>query len=313
MNVPTPMNTTARDDRFDRGLERLLDGDPAGIDEIEPELQDIAVHMVQLANEAGWVGSDPGAITSVPVPWWQRGQKIVNAVAAVLVIGMLATMVAFALQVWGITENQFGAGPTSEPAAEIGPGMCRRTARTDAEIAAIVRKSETEIAPFAGPGIEADAVSSALQLTRDWNACLQGQQWTRAMAYESEFFIWSVGQVQYPDGVGAATDAQIATRLADAHGFIAPIQTLDGTDLSVYASENYRVDTSRDRWEMIGLDLWVVPMDEYNEWIQWPTVVTVEWDGVQWVVVSATSDGVPESPYRRDDTRQNPGPVATPQ
>lgn len=311
MNAPTPMNDTARDDRFNRGLERLLHGDPSGIDEIDPELQDTAIEMVKLANDAGWIGSDPGEAVSRQIPWWRNSHQIINAVAAVMVVGLVVALVTFGVRVWNTDEGQYGSGPEEIGIVELGPGVCSRAPRTDAEIAEIVRKPEELVQPYQHEGVVVDIRSWTLQTTRDWNVCLASGQWDRALAYESEYFIWYIGWELFPNGPGSMSDSEIATRVIDRHAQITPIQTVDGTDLSIYATDGYRIDTSLDEFNVQGIDAWIVPMDEHGDWLEWPTVVTIAWDGQQFVIVSATRDGMPESPYLRHDALPESTP-ATP-
>lgn len=311
MNVPTPMNDNARDDRFNRGLERLLQGDPTGIDEIDPELQDTAIEMVKLANDARWIGSDPGETPTRPV---SRGLTInthraINAVAAVLVVGLVAVLVTVGIRVWDVGEGQYGSGPDEIPVVELGPGVCSRAPRTDAEIAAIVRNSEEDIQPFQHEGVRTEINPWSLQTTRDWNDCLQSGQYDRALAYESEYFIWYIGWDLFPDGPGSLTDAEIANRVIDRHREIVPIETEDGTDLSVYATERFRIDTNLDEFNVQGVDAWIVPLDAQGDWLEWPTVVTIEWDGQQFVIVTTSQDGNPHSPYYRHEVR----PESTPE
>lgn len=308
MNVPTPMNDTARDDRFNRGLERLLNSDPAGIEEIESDLQDVTIHMVQLANDAGWIGADPGKETLRPRPWWRSGQHVLNAMAALLMVGLIGVIGYFGLQVWNTNEGQYGSEPTPSEMIELGPGVCSRPPRSDAEIASIVQKSEVDVLPFRHEGVYADITSSTLQLSRDWTACLQTRQWHQAMAYESEYFIWLFGQELFPRGTGPLTDAEIAEQIAERHAEIIVINTVDGQNVFIYSADNYRTNVVDDQYLFIGADIWVVPKDNAGDWIQWFTVVTVEWDGEQWVIVTATRPGIPDSPFFREDTL----PGATP-
>lgn len=305
MNVPTPMNDNARDDRFNRGLERLLQGDPTGIDEIDPELQDTAIEMVKLANDASWIGSDPGEAPMRPV---SRGLTInthraINAVAALLVVGLVAVLVTVGLRVWDVGEGQYGSGPDEIPVVELGPGVCSRAPRTDAEIAAIVRKSETEVEPFQSDGVSnSNGINETIQLTRDWNTCLLNSDWSRAMAYESEFFIWILGQEEFPEGVNRLTDQEIAGRISQRHALIAPLETVDGMNLAVYSADRFRYVENSNPPLILGVDAWLVPVDVNGDWIEWFTVMSVEWDGEQWIIVSATRDGVPDTEYFRDDT-----------
>lgn len=309
MDVPTPMNSKARDDRFNRGLERLLDGDPAGIDEIEPELQDVAIRMVQLANDAGWIDAEPGVGPTRSRHWWQSTHQLINAVAAVLAVGLIAVMVTVGVRLWDDSGGQFGSSPTAVPAVELGPGVCDRPPRTDAEIAAIVGKSEDEVAPFQSDGVTENGTTSAVQLTRDWNTCLLANDWHRAMAYESEYFIWYIGLELFPEGVTGLSDEEIASRIADRHALIAPLETVDGMNLAIYTADLFRYIDGSNPPLIRGVDVWLVPVTFEGDWVEWPTVMSVEWDGEQWVIVSATRDGVPESPYFRDDSL----PEATPE
>lgn len=303
MNVPTPTNDNARDDRFNRGLERLLQGDPTGIDEIDPDLQEIAIEVVKLANDAGWVGSDPGDEVIRPRPWWRNSHTIINAVAAVMVVGLVAALVTFGLRIWNSPEGQYGSGPEEVGMVEPGPGVCSRAPRTDAEVAAIVRKSESDVEPFTSDGVSySNGIVEAVQLTRDWNACLLKDDWHRAMAYESDYFIWRLGQEEFPTGVVGFTDQEIAGRVADRHATITPLETVDGMNLAVYSADKFRYLGNAEPPLLLGVDAWLVPVDVNGDWIEWFTVVSVEWDGEQWVIVSATRDGVPESPYFRNDT-----------
>lgn len=314
MNVPTPLNDHTRDDRFNRGLTRLLDGDPRGIDDIDPDLQDVAVQMVALANDAGWVGSEPGASRSVGLSRRKRLSTIINALAAVLLVGLIGSMVMLGMQVWGPGDGHYGAGNEDQSVAvDLGPGVCSRAPRTDAEIASIVRKTEAEVMPFQSNGVVADITGATMQLTRDWNACLQAGMWDRAMAYESDHLLWSFGQDVFPNGTSGMTDADIAARLRERHAEIKPIETPDGLNLVVYSAETLRyrhegVDANEGPF-VLGVDLWLVPVDANGDWVEWPTVVTSEWDGGQWVIVATTQEGIPESPFRRDDTLPaTPGP-----
>lgn len=301
MNVPTPMNDNARDDRFNRGLDRLLQGDPTGIDEIEPELQDVAIQMVQLANDAGWIGSEPGDEPVRPRQWWRNGKAIVNAIAAVLVIGLVASLISVGIQVWGPGNNQHGSAPTPESLVRDSPGVCRRAPRTDVEIAAIVQKSEADVEPFNAPGIVDAPAGAAQLLLRDWNTCIQQQNWRGAMAYESEFFIWLLGQEVFPDGTEGLTEAEIAEGVANRHSRIQPVLTSDGMNLAIYHSDTFRQDFGGEAVNLRGADVWLVPVDADGNWIEWPSVVTVEWDGTQWMMVSINRDGVPDSEYFRHD------------
>lgn len=314
MKIPTPMNDNARDDRFNRGLERLLHGDPTGIDKIDPELQDTAIEMVKLANDAGWIDTDPGEAPMHPV---SRGltintHRVINAVAAVLVVGLVAVLVTVGIRVWDSGEGQFGSGPQEIGMAELGPGVCSRAPRTDAEIAVIVRKPATEVEPFQSDGVSnSNGINEAIQLTRDWNTCLLNSDWSRAMAYESEFFIWILGQEEFPAGVAEFTDKEIAGRIYQRHALITPLQTVDGLNLAVYSADNFRYFERTDQPLILGVDAWLVPVDVNGDWIEWFTVMSVEWDGEQWVIVSATRDGVPNSEYFRDDTLPESTPGAT--
>lgn len=310
MKVPTPLNDNTRDDRFNRGLERLLVGDPTGIDEIEPDLQDIAIDMVQLANDAGWIGTEPGAQPVSFRQWWRNGRIIMNTIAAVMVIGLVSVLVTVGPRVWDRGGSQYGSGNSSESAVAWGPGVCSRAPRSDAEIAAIVRKSSQQVEPFTHGGVVDDPNFAAMQITRDWNTCLQTGQFDRAMAYESEYFIWLVGQEVFPAGIGSESDRDVAAAIAARHGEIQPLATTDGTNLTIYSGDRLRYESGDMAARFRGGDTWLVPVDENGDWIEWPTVVSLEWDGEQWMIVSATRDGVPHGPYFRDDALS---PVSTPQ
>lgn len=307
MKVPTPMNDTARDDRFNRGLERLLHGDPTGIDEIDPDLQDTAIEMVKLANDAGWIGADPGDEVVRPRPWWRNGQRIINAVAAVLLVGMITVLATLGLRVWDSGDSQYGSDLTEIGLPQLGPGVCSRAPRTHAEIAAIVRKPEGDIQPFPNEGVKTEIRPWSLQITRDWNDCLISEQWSRALAYESEYFIWYIGWDLFPNGPGSLTDVEVANQVIDRHTTIAPIETVNGMDLTVYQIEHYRdgygpnQDPRPDPGLLAGADAWIATVDENGDWIIWPTVVTIAWDGDEFVIVTTTQDGVPKSPYFRSD------------
>lgn len=311
MNVPTPMNDNARDDRFNRGLERLLDGDPTGIDEIDPDLQDVAIQMVHLANDAGWIGTEPGTEPIRPHAWWRNTRTVVNAMAAVLVIGLVAVMVTVGLRVWAPANDQYGAGPTPDDMFLNQPAECRRAPRTDAEIAGIVRKSAARVEPFRSDGTQDQNPSTgAIGVLRDWNTCLQQQNWHGAMAYESEFFIWLLGQEVFPDGVANLTDAEISAGVAERHAQIEPINTSNGTNLSIYHIDTFRQSFSSNGAFLRGADVWLVPLDSDGNWLEWPAVVSVEWNGEQWMMVTINRDGVPDSEYFRHDAL--PDPVGTP-
>lgn len=58
------------------------------------------------------------------------------------------------------------------------------------------------------------------------------------------------------------------------------------------------------------MDVWIQTLDEGGDWPVWPTVMSVERDGEQWVIVSATRDGIPESPYFLNDTLPESTPDA---
>lgn len=312
MNVPTPKNTTARDDAFDRGLERLLQGDAAGIEDIEPELQPIALEMVKLANEAGWIGTEPGEEPIRPRAWWKSSHQVINAVAAVAVMGLIAVMVTVGVRIWNQPEGQYGSQHTETFITEMGPGVCDRAPRTDAEIAAIVRTSEQDVLPFQSDGVVSNGLNESVQLTRDWNTCLLNNDWRRATAYESEYFIWRIGQDEFPMGVEALGDTEIAQGVIKRHALISPLATSDGLNLAIYSADLFRYIEDTNPPLMLGVDAWLVPVDADGDWIEWFTAMSVEWDGSQWVIVSATRDGIPDSPFFRDDTLPESTPEAPP-
>lgn len=301
MTVPTPLNDQTRDDRFDRGLERLLDGDPRGIDEIEPDLRDISLQMVSLANDAGWVGNYPGE--TARRSRFRNAKTIINALAAVLMIGVIGSMIMLGIQVWGPGVSQYGSGDDENVPVVSGPGVCNRLPRSDAELVAIVRKSEDEVEPYGGEGVQTNLPDATMQLTRNWNSCLQSGQWDRAMAYEGEYFIWSLGQDEFPDGTSGLTDAEIVTRLQERHASMVPINTPDGLNLRIYTIESFIYDRSTENPGALGANIWVVPVDDLGDWIEWPTVVTSAWDGEQWVVLSTTQQGIPASKYQGDNAQ----------
>lgn len=301
MTVPTPVHDPERDDRFDRGLELLLHGDPRGINEIEPDLQDISLHMISLANDAGWV--EGGVRSPRRTPRFRNAKTILNAIAALVMIGVIGGMIMAGIQVWGPGERDFGSGPNDEStdigSIEVKPGVCDRLPLTDSEIATIVRSSEPDVYPFQFGGFVGDPRSNSLQVVRDWNACLIDQEWRRAMAYESDYFVWMIGTSQFPQGVGSLTDAEIADRVIDQHSLIPPIPIAD--ELSLYSVENHRIHNDETGFGILGFDAWVVGLDDNGDWIEWPTIVTVHWDGSQLVIVSSTQAGVPESEFQRND------------
>lgn len=309
MNVPTPLNDKARDDLFDRGLERLLQGDPTGIEDIEPELQNVSIRMVQLANDAGWIGAEPELTPARP--WWRNIHTVINVAAAAMVIGLVGMLITVGLRVWAPGERQFGSVVTPETVIENRAADCRREPRTDAEIAAIVHKSEDSVQPFRKDSAQMDIANHTRQITRDWNACLLDGDFYRAMAYESDYFIWLLGQEVYPAGTGTETDPEIAAAIAARHAEIVPLKISDGMNLSIYSSDRYRIVQYGDSDARLqGVDIWLVPLDTSGDWIEWPTVMSMEWDGTEWVIVSATRDGVPPSPYFREDALPLPSTPA---
>ena len=312
MNIPTPLNDTTRDERFDRGLTQLLDGDPAGLDRIDPDLQDIAVHMVQLANDAGWIGTEPGDQSVATTPRWRDWHLVSNVLAAVAVIGIVAALAYAGIQYLPNQRNgQYGSQPpgTNVPLIS-GPGVCVRPARTDAEIAAIVRKSEEAVQPYQADGVEDSPEFAVVQATRDWNSCLQQGLYDRATAYESEYFIWLVGKTVLPSNTGNLADRAIAREVIAFHEQIQPIATEDGLNLSLWQMDSVIVDNRDDRYFIQGVTAWLPPIDERGDWLYWPTVVSIEWDGYQWVIISTSQNGVPEGQYKPDDN--NDVPPATP-
>lgn len=312
MNVPTPFNDNARDDRFDRGLERLLAGDPTGIDEIDPELQDAAIEMVKLANEAGWIGSDPGMLQVGRQAWWRNGRQIVNALAAVAVIGLIGIMITMGVRLWDSGGSQFGSNHTEIGLPNLGPGVCTRDPRTTAEIADIVRKTEDAAWPSWSEGVRTELRPWSLQTTRDWNSCLQTGQFDRATGYESEYFIWIIGTELFPNGPGTLSDAEIAKQVIDYHARITPIPTTDGLDLMVWEAERFRMIGHDDGGPyMSGIDAWIARVDDNADWLEWPTVVTIEWDGSQFVIITTTQDGIPRGFLFRNDALPGDAPDAT--
>lgn len=302
MNVPTPLNDNARDDRFDRGLEQLLQANPTGLDEIEPELREITVQMVRLANDAGWIGTDPGESEIRSTPRWRDLRLITNAIAAVALIGVVSALAWFGFQYLNDNESQYGSPGST---ISLRPGACTRAPRTDAEIAAIVRKSEGEVAPFQSAGTSGDFYAETLQLSRDWNVCLQQQDWARATAYESEYFIWTLGQAFYPGYTGEVPDSQIAIDIRLFHIGLPPLDTPGDTQLTVYSIQNIRAssDSRNDSIVYLGVNTWVVTIVE-GEWYQWPLVVATEWDGTQWVIVSTSHPAMPDSPFKPSDNQE---------
>lgn len=264
-------------------------------------MQDIAVEMVCLAKDAGWIGTEPGAQPASTRQWWRNGRIIMNTIAAVMVIGLVSVLVTVGLRVWDMGERQYGSDNSSVSQVQLGPDVCSRTPRTDAEIAAIVRKSQQQVEPFVHKGVKEDPSMAVMQTTRDWNTCLQTGQFDRAMAYESEYFIWLLGQEVFPAGVGSESDRDVAAAIAARHGDIVPLATIDGTNLNIYFVDRMRLEPGNAEARFRGGDTWLVPLDINGDWIEWPTVVSLEWDGEHWMIVSANRDGVPHGPYFRDD------------
>lgn len=63
---------------------------------------------------------------------------------------------------------------------------------------------------------------------------------------------------------------------------------------------------------MPGVDAGLVPVDADGDWVEWFTVMSVEWDGEQWVIVSATRDGITDSEHFRTDALPGGTPNAIP-
>ncbi|MCO5218985.1 MAG: hypothetical protein M9909_09160 [Thermomicrobiales bacterium] len=308
MNVPTPLNDNARDDRFDRGLEQLLQANPTGLDEIEPELRDITVQMVRLANDAGWIGADPGEHEHRSTPRWRDLKLITNAIAAAALIGVVLTLAWFGVQYLNDNGGHYGSAPTMMPEG-IPEASCDRIPRSDTEIAAIVRSSGTEVAPFQASRGENDFYNGSIRLARDWNLCLLEQNWARAVAYESDYFIWLLGQHLYPDGTAHLTNAEIARGIMDFHHQLTPMPMASDITIGVYTLQNIRALGDGSDNVVIGLDAWIVPIRD-ADWVIWPIVFAVEWDGTQWMIVSTSQDSVPDSLFKPNDNASSATPEA---
>lgn len=315
MTSPIPFNDNAKDDAFDRGLEKVLAGDMTGLGEIDPDLHETVLEMADLANSAGWIGAEPGPPLRDPRPVWGRWERTLSKVAAVLLVVLLG---ATAYLGWLVFEQRndapeespglaIEAAPSapsdfqyvSTPQAAIGSGTCGREPLTDAEIARIVREPFGEWDSRDGaPQSFTEINANVTQVTRDWTACLVEGDYTRAMAYESENFIRAMMPGFGAEDLNNLSDAEIAGIVVGQHRLLEPMA--HGRDVEIVI---YRTNYSTGGRGTTQIENWMVPVDPGGDWVEWPTVNTFVWEDGQWVIQLTDLEGslatpVPDPPGR---------------
>lgn len=309
MTSPIPFNDSAQEDMFDRGLDKLLAGNMSGLDDIEPDLHDTVLTMVGLANNAGWIGTEPGPPPKDTRPLWLRWEPVISKIAAIFLVGLIAAAGFLALRVIedrpdDTDEVPFAsieAVPTeandfsyaSQEQAALGSGVCGREPRTAEKITRIVDEPYTSWnTPKDGDQQSHSELNANLvQVTRDWTTCLATGQYDRAMAYESENYLRAMAEASDSDIADDLTDEQIATIVANQHRELKPMAYGEDNQIVIY-----KMNWSTSASGITSAEIWMVPVDPSGEWVEWPTVITFVYEDGRWVIQLTDREGSPATP-----------------
>lgn len=302
MTLPIPFNTSAEDDLFDDALSRVLSGDRSALDDVDPELRLVVANMTRLAQDAGWLGADPGVsprnARRTVVSW----RTVANVLAATLTIALVAGLLLLGSRM--LLDESGTPTPTPQsmmaasPRQSVSSGTCDRKPVSDDELLRYGREPATwSPAPVNGdPGTDSELRATFLQVVEDWNACLVNGDVRRAMAYEDPLMLGHLNMEPTSwTPVATGSDAEILAQMESAQRTIPPIVTGDA-ELDLYSVEflgRLNDGTASDAHVL------VVPVDDSGEWTAWFTSVTLRFDGQRWSVMDADNISGP-----------NPTPVA---